>query len=164
MLATESGKVELAPELLLGDVDRLLVALDRKPSSDQLLLVGRRQVRDNNSWMHNARTLARGRARCTLQVHPDDAARFGLVDGGEARVESRVGAVVAPVEVSDTLRPGVVSLPHGFGHGAPGTALHTAVELQPGVNSNILADEQVLDELSGNAVLNGIPVRVSAGV
>jgi anaerobic selenocysteine-containing dehydrogenase len=158
MLATASGKVELAPELLIADVDRLHAALDRDCG---LLLVGRRSVRDNNSWMHNVRALARGRARCTLQVHPDDAERLGLADGADARVASRAGEVVAPVEVSDALMPGVVSLPHGFGHGAPGTAQRVAAELQPGVNSNRLADEQLLDALSGNAVLNGIPVEIA---
>ena len=136
-------------------------ALESGPPDDgQLVLIGRRQLRDNNSWMHNVRALAKGPARCTLQVHPNDAERLGLVAGSTARVESRAGSVEVPVEVTDALRPGVVSLPHGFGHNRDGTRLRVAAELQPGVNSNVLSDELQLDELSGNAVLNGIPVCV----
>ena len=158
MLATESGKVELAPELLVGDVPRLREALDRSPAP--LVLIGRRQMRTNNSWMHNLPALAKGKQRCTLLVHPDDARKHGLASGGRARVRSRVGEVVAPVEISEDMRPGVVSLPHGFGHDLPGVRLRVAVEKQPGVNSNILTDETALDVLSGNAILNGIPVEL----
>ncbi|HMJ12671.1 MAG TPA: molybdopterin dinucleotide binding domain-containing protein, partial [Polyangiaceae bacterium] len=115
----------------------------------------------NNSWMHNVRVLVRGRERCTLQVHPNDAARLGLHEGQSARIASRVGEIVAPVEVTDTLMPGVVSLPHGWGHDAPNTQLSVAAT-RPGVNSNVLTDPEHLDPLSGNAVLNGIPVTVTA--
>jgi anaerobic selenocysteine-containing dehydrogenase len=101
----------------------------------------------------------RGKPQCTVFVHPDDAARLGLVDGGEACVRSRVGEVVAPVEVTDEIMPGVVSLPHGWGHGLPGSRQSVAAEYA-GVNSNLLTDESQLDPLSGNAVLSGIPVRV----
>jgi anaerobic selenocysteine-containing dehydrogenase len=140
-------------------VPRLYEALEERRRDDRLLLVGRRNVRSNNSWMHNVPALAKGRDRCTLLVHPDDAARLGLQHGARARVSSRVGQVEAPVSVSDEMMPGVVSLPHGHGHDEPGARLSVAAE-QPGVNSNALTDEAVLDALSGNAVLNGIPVVV----
>jgi len=162
VLRTPSGMVELAPEPLVADVERLrasLVGGDRQDGGT-LLLIGRRHLRSNNSWMHNLETLARGRARCTLQIHPTDAARLGLVDGGAARVSSRAGALVAPVEVSDAVTAGVVSLPHGWGHDLPGVSMAVA-RAHPGVNSNLLADDERYDELSGNAVLNGIPVRVA---
>ena len=111
--------------------------------------------------MHNIEVLVKGKPRCTLQVHPDDAARLGLADGGVARVTSRVGAVDASVEVTDAIRPGVVSLPHGWGHGQPGTRMRVAAE-RPGVNSNILSDHEAMDPLSGTSVLNAIPVEVVA--
>ena len=111
--------------------------------------------------MHNVPALAKGKNRCTLLVHPDDAAGYGLSAGADARIRSRVGEVVAPVEISDEMLPGVVSLPHGFGHDVPRARLSVAAELQPGVNSNILTDEQGLDALSGNAILNGIPIELS---
>ncbi len=158
-LATSSGKVELAHEMLLGDVPRLRRFLDRP--APPLVLVGRRHVRSNNSWMHNVPALAKGPDRCTLLVHPDDARTHGVQDGARAVVRSRVGEVEVPVVVSDEMRPGVVSLPHGFGHGGPGVRLRVAAEKQPGPNSNVLTDPLALDELSGNAVLNGIPVEVA---
>ena len=159
LLATESGALELAPPLLVNDVPRLRAALGERGRDDRLLLVGRRNVRSNNSWMHNVRALAKGRDRCTLLIHPEDAARLGLEHGARARVRSRVGEVDAPVALSDEMMPGVVSLPHGHGHGEPGTRLGIAAT-QPGVSSNALTDEAALDALSGNAVLNGIPVQV----
>jgi anaerobic selenocysteine-containing dehydrogenase len=109
--------------------------------------------------MHNIHALAKGRERCTLLVSEEDAVRLGLASGDRARVRSRVGEVEAPVEVTADLMPGVVSLPHGFGHDAGGTRLHVAAR-KPGVNANALADECLLDALSGNAVLNGIPVEI----
>ena len=160
-LRTPSGKIELAPTLLLGDVDRLRASLAAADDGAGLVLVGRRHLRSNNSWMHNLPLLAGGRARCTLHVHPDDADRLGLTDGGLARVSSRVGAVRLPVEITDAIMPGVVSMPHGWGHDQPGSRLAVAAA-RPGVNSNLLADELGLDPLSGNAVLNGIPVEVEA--
>jgi anaerobic selenocysteine-containing dehydrogenase len=111
--------------------------------------------------MHNVPALAKGRERCTLQVHPDDAAARGLSHGGRARIRSRVGEVVAPVEVSTEMRPGVVSLPHGFGHAVAGVRLRVAAVKQPGVNSNRLTDETGLDLVSGNAILNGIPIELT---
>ena len=126
-----------------------------------LVLVGRRHLRSNNSWMHNVKVLVKGKPRCTLQVHPDDAERLGLVDGGAATITSRVGSVDAPVEVTDAIRPGVVSLPHGWGHDVQGARMRVAAE-HAGVNSNVLSDDRAIDPLSGTSVLNGIPVEVVA--
>ncbi len=157
VLRTPSGKIELAPELLISDLARLETALDRPAPG--LLLVGRRHVRSNNSWMHNLPMLAKGPARCTLQLHPQDAAERGLGAGSVARISSRVGNVSAPVEITEAIAPGVVCLPHGWGHDEPGTRMAVAAQ-RPGTNSNILTDELALDPLSGTAVLNGIPVEV----
>jgi anaerobic selenocysteine-containing dehydrogenase len=162
VLRTASGKVELAPEPILADLPRLRAALERERNGG-LVLVGRRQLRSNNSWMHNLPALVKGKDRCTLQVHPADADRLGLVDGGQAVVSSVSGRIVAPVEVTDGIMPGVVSIPHGWGHGTPGSRMRVASE-HSGVNSNVLADESLTDPLSGNAVLNGIPVEVRAAV
>lgn len=158
ILETPSGRIEAAPGPIAEDLSRLVAALDAK-RSDAFLLVGRRDLRSNNSWMHNLNVLVRGRERCTLQIHPEDAARLGLANGEDASVSSRVGRVVAKVEVTDTLMRGVVSLPHGWGHDAPNVRLGVAAR-HAGVNSNLLTDPEALDPLSGNAVLNGIPVTV----
>lgn len=159
VLRTPSGKIELAPEAILADLGRL-AAVRPATDADEALLVGRRHVRSNNSWMHNIEVLVKGRPRCTLQVHPEDAARWGVTDGGEALVRSRVGEVVAQVECTADVMVGVVSLPHGWGHDDPHTALGVAAS-RPGVNSNLLTDGEAIDPLSGTSVLNGIPVRVS---
>jgi anaerobic selenocysteine-containing dehydrogenase len=169
VLRTVSGGIEIAPEPLVADAARLASLLEagRQPeaatpapgASASLVLVGRRQLRSNNSWMHNVPSLVRGKPRCTLEVHPVDAARLGLVDGARARVRSRVGEVVAPVAITDDILPGVVCLPHGWGHDRPESGLRVARE-HAGVSSNDLADPDSLDPLSGNAVLNGIPVQV----
>lgn len=161
VLRTKSAKVELAPEPIAADVARLRAELEREEPADQLVLVGRRHLRSNNSWMHNIDVLVKGKARCTLQVHPADAERLGLADGGSAKVASRVGVLEAPVEITDAIAPGVVSLPHGWGHDLPGTRMEVAGR-RPGVNSNVLTDGAEFDPLSGNAVLNGIPVTVQA--
>jgi anaerobic selenocysteine-containing dehydrogenase len=158
-LRTASGRIQLAPDALVADVDRLKGALS-SPVNGGMVLVGRRQLRSNNSWMHNLDVLVKGKARCTLHVHPQDAERFQLVDGQPAEMRSRTGSVVAQVEVTDAIMPGVVSLPHGWGHDVPGTVQRVAAS-HAGTNSNILADELLLDEVSGNAVLNGIPVELA---
>ncbi len=158
VLRTPSGTVELAHPVLIGDLARLHAAIEPL-AAQPLVLVGRRHLRSNNSWMHNIEVLVKGASRCTLHVHPDDADRLGLADGGVARITSRVGTVDAPVEVTDEVRPGVVSLPHGWGHDQPGTRLRVAAE-RAGVNSNVLTDHAALDPLSGTSVLNGIPVEV----
>jgi anaerobic selenocysteine-containing dehydrogenase len=160
ILRTPSGKIEIAPEPFVNDLIRLEEAMPGLADRG-LVLVGRRHLRSNNSWMHNIRVLVKGKPRCTLHVHPDDAANLGLQDGGAASIKSRVGAVVAPVEVTASIRQGVVSLPHGWGHGMPGTKLGVAAE-HAGVNSNVLSDHEALDPLSGTSVLNGIPVEVGA--
>jgi anaerobic selenocysteine-containing dehydrogenase len=161
VLRTPSGMVELAPEPLVADVARLRAALeDRRGGGEEpLVLIGRRQLRSNNSWMHNVPILVKGRPRCTLLVHPDDAERLGLADGAPAEVASGAGAVTIPVEISETIRPGVVSIPHGWGHDRPGARLGVAGR-HAGVNSNVLAESDRIDPLSGTAVLNGIPVTV----
>ncbi|HEV7677988.1 MAG TPA: molybdopterin oxidoreductase family protein [Candidatus Dormibacteraeota bacterium] len=162
VLRTASGTIELAPQPLIDDARRLLQRLAETAGQDGagMVLIGRRDLRSNNSWMHNIDMLVRGKPRCTLFVHPDDAVRLGLADGGSARITSRAGEVVAPVEVTDEIMPGVVSLPHGWGHGQRGTRQTVAAEYA-GVNSNLLTDETLVDPLSGNAVLNGIPVSVA---
>ena len=160
MLRTPTGMIELAPELFLADVERLK-SFASSTDTDQMLLVGRRELKSNNSWMHNVRVLTKGKLACTLHLHPDDASRLGLVDGSPVRVTSRVGSVDVPAEVTDAVRPGVVSIPHGWGHSVPGTRLSVAGE-KAGVNSNILTDDKVLDPLSGNAVLSAIPVTLQA--
>jgi anaerobic selenocysteine-containing dehydrogenase len=160
LLRTPSGKIELAPEPLAADVPRLLAALERSPNGS-MVLVGRRQLRSNNSWMHNIPRLVSGPPRFSLHIHPDDADRLGLRDGGLARVSSRTGSLEAPVEVTEAIMPGVISIPHGWGHDADGVELRVASQ-HAGANSNLLADETLLDPPSGNAVLNGIPVEVAA--
>jgi anaerobic selenocysteine-containing dehydrogenase len=160
ILRTPSGGIELAPAPLVADLERLASAAGELAGRG-LVLVGRRHLRSNNSWMHNVPVLVKGKPRCTLQVHPDDAERLGLVDGAAATITSRVGSVDAPVEVTDTIRPGVVSLPHGWGHDVKGARLRVAAE-HAGVNSNVLSDDRAIDPLSGTSVLNGIPVEVAA--
>jgi anaerobic selenocysteine-containing dehydrogenase len=159
VLRTESGMIELAPDVIVADVARLRAAMARG-ARDGLVLVGRRDLRSNNSWMHNLDVLVKGKPRCTLQIHPDDAQSRALAHGDPARVESAVGMVVVPVEVTDAVMPGVVSLPHGWGHDVEGVDLAVAAA-HAGVNSNVLSSTDALDPLSGNAVLNGIPVEVA---
>jgi anaerobic selenocysteine-containing dehydrogenase len=162
VLRTASGKIELAPEPIVADIDRMRDALGRERNGG-LLLVGRRQLRSNNSWMHNLPALVKGKESCTLHIHPDDAERLGLGDGGRALVRSAAGSLEAQVEVTDGIMPGVVSIPHGWGHDAAGVRMSVASE-HAGVNSNVLSDESVVEALSGNAVLNGIPVEVAPAV
>jgi anaerobic selenocysteine-containing dehydrogenase len=157
VLRTASGMIEMGAEPLLADVPRLKAALDRRVNGG-FVLIGRRHLRSNNSWMHNVGVLMKGKPRCTLQVHPDDAGHLGL--GDKAKVASRAGAVVVDVEVTDAVMPGVVSLPHGWGHDLPGVEMDIA-RANAGVNANILADEDLFDPLSGNAVFNGVPVEVT---
>jgi anaerobic selenocysteine-containing dehydrogenase len=168
-LRTPSGSIELAPEAVIDDVARLAAALADRADGNRavdgdghdFVLVGRRQLRSNNSWMHNINVLVKGKPRCTLHIHPDDATRLGLADGGDAMVRSRTGVVRAPVEITDAIMPGVVSIPHGWGHDLDGVQLGVASTIAAGVNSNLLADDTLFDPLSGNAVLNGIPVSVA---
>ena len=157
-LCTPDGTVDLAPQPIVDDLTRLEEALGH---SNGMLLIGRRQLRSNNSWMHNIEVLVKGKERCTLLMNPNDADRIGIDDGGEAEVVSRTGKVVVPVQVSDSMMSGVVSLPHGWGHDLEGVALSVA-SARPGVNFNALSDETEIDPLSGNAILNAISVTVNA--
>ncbi|MBC7563937.1 MAG: molybdopterin-dependent oxidoreductase [Gemmatimonadaceae bacterium] len=187
-LRTADRRMQLAPALLLADVDRLEATLTsthlstsdtpratalvdsvtdaavRQQSNGvtdgSLSLIGRRALRSNNSWMHNSERLVRGRNRCTLLMHPDDAAARALCDGNEVRITSRVGVVVVPLEVTDSVMPGVVSLPHGWGHGRDGTRLSIA-NAHAGVSINDLTDDQRIDTLTGNAGFSGVPVQVA---
>ncbi|HEX2285997.1 MAG TPA: molybdopterin-dependent oxidoreductase [Mycobacterium sp.] len=156
VLRTPTGRIELAPEPVVADAARLREALGR--SRDGFMLIGRRHLRSNNSWMHNLPALAGGTNRCTLRIHPDDAAELGLTD--TAAVKGPGGELLAPVEITEEMRRGVVSLPHGWGHDRGGTRQGVA-EGQPGVNVNQLNDGTHLDPLSGTAVLNGIPVDIA---
>jgi anaerobic selenocysteine-containing dehydrogenase len=158
VLATPSGRVELAPPHVTADLPRLEARLARR--DDGLVLVSRRHVRSNNSWMHNVPALVSGRDRCTLLIHPDDARRLGVKDAAPARVTSRAGSLVVTAEVSDEMLAGVVCLPHGWGHGKPGTRTPTA-NAHAGVNNNVLAPGDMVDAPSGNAIVNGIPVEVA---
>ena len=158
-LKTLSKAVEAAPQLLLDDLQRL--AAQPVPSASQLLLIGRRHVRSNNSWMHNYHRLVKGKPRHQLWMHPDDLCARRLSDGQRVRVSSRVGAIEVEVVASAEMMPGVVSLPHGWGHARAGVQLAIAAAL-PGASANDLTDERALDALSGNAALNGVPVEVVA--
>jgi anaerobic selenocysteine-containing dehydrogenase len=158
VLQTASGLLELAPPYITADVPRLRSRLGRR--GDELVLISRRHVRSKNSWMHNVDVLVKGKDRCTLLMHPDDARRYGLSDGLLARVTSEAGTIEVAVEVTDEMMPGVVSLPHGWGHDRPGTQLSVARD-HPGVNNNLLAPPEFVDVISGNAAVNGIPVAVA---
>lgn len=158
VLKTRSGRIELLPEPIAAELPRLRAALAERPAA--LVLVGRRHLRSNNSWLHNVPALIGGSNRCTLQVHPEDAGRLGLADGGRARVTSDGGSLEVPVEVTEAVRRGVVSLPHGWGHDRAGSRLSVA-SAEPGVNVNQLLDGTRLDPLSGTAVLNGFPVELA---
>lgn len=158
VLRTATGKIELAPEPIVADVERLRASLARRRNGE-LVLIGRRQLRSNNSWMHNLPTLAGGANRCTVQINPADAERLGIEDGKLARVASVSGEVEVPAEITDEVMRGVVSIPHGWGHAVDGVQASVA-SANGGVNSNVLAPADLIDPLSGNAVLNGIPVTV----
>ncbi|WP_030860387.1 molybdopterin-dependent oxidoreductase [Streptomyces sp. NRRL F-2747] len=158
VLRTRSGRIELLPDPIAAELPRLTAALADRPAT--LVLVGRRHLRSNNSWLHNVPALTGGSNRCTLQVHPEDAGRLGLTEGGLARITADGGSLEVPVEVTDTVRTGVVSLPHGWGHDRDGARLSVA-SAAPGANVNQLLDGSRLDPLSGTAVLNGFPVELT---
>ncbi|WP_122316711.1 molybdopterin oxidoreductase family protein [Pseudomonas cichorii] len=158
-LKTANGRIQAAPEAVMADLSRFTGS--PAPQADELLLIGRRHVRSNNSWMHNYHRLVKGKPRHQLLMHPDDLASRGLNDGQQVRVESRVGTIEVQVLGSAEMMPGVVSLPHGWGHARAGVRMEIA-RGQPGVSANDLTDERQLDALSGNAVLNGVPVQVTS--
>ncbi|MGB5957162.1 molybdopterin oxidoreductase family protein [Pseudomonas sp.] len=158
-LGTASKAVEAAPQVLLDDLQRL--AQQAPPASGELLLIGRRHVRSNNSWMHNFQRLVKGKPRHQLLMHPQDLQQRQLRDGQRVRIRSRTGTLEVEVQACEDMMPGVVSLPHGFGHARQGVHLQIA-QAQPGVSANDLTDERLRDQVSGNAALNGVPVQVEA--
>jgi anaerobic selenocysteine-containing dehydrogenase len=158
ILRTPSGRIELCPEPIAAQVSTME---PEPPEPDTFVVIGRRHLRTNNSWMHNVPALVKGRPLCTLVVNRGDAQRLGLAAGGLATVTSRVGTVELTVDVTDDIAPGVVSIPHGFGHDRPGVEMSVARATSAGVNTNVLTDDLRMDPLSGTAVLNGIPVRVA---
>ncbi len=157
-LQTAEKRIDCAPSQLVADLDRLRTALHRD-DDDRLRLIGRRHVRSNNSWLHNSPRLVKGPQRCTLMIHPDDARARNLGDGSLAEVSSRRGAIRLPVEVTDDMMPGTVSIPHGWGHNLPGISMAVA-QAHAGASINDLTDEAALDPLSGNAAFSGVPVEV----
>jgi len=157
---TRDGRVELCPGPLVADVDRVERWI-AAPPPERLSMIGRRHVRSNNSWMHNLRSLVKGPDRATLQMHPEDAVRAGLTTGSSVHVTSRAGEVTARLEITADVMPGVVSLPHGFGHAEAAATLRVAGAV-PGPNANVVTDEHLLDPITGTAVLNGVPVTVTA--
>jgi anaerobic selenocysteine-containing dehydrogenase len=158
-LYTPKKRIRLAPINYLKDMTRLRKAFERQPT-DELLLIGRRHVRSNNSWLHNSQRLVKGKNRCTLMIHPNDAKQAKLADGDTALVQSRVGMVHIETQITSDMMQGVISIPHGWGHSMPDTQLHVASN-HPGVNLNILSDDQFVDRLTGTAALNGVPVSVT---
>lgn len=160
LLRTENRRLRLVHDLIAADIPRMLAALEREPA--EMLLIGRRHIRDMNSWLHNIDHYARGKNRCTLIINPVDASRIGLSHGGQARIKTRVGDEQVEVAISDEIMPGVVSLPHGFGHRSKETQQSIARGKTPGVSANDLVDDEVLDIPSGTSVVNGVPIQVMA--
>ncbi len=161
-LRTSDKKIDLAPEPLVKDVERVKTKLlDVRASNGELRLIGRRQLRSNNSWLHNTERLLRGKPQCTVLMHPSDAARRQLSSGQTVRIKSRVGSVELPLEVTDEMMPGVVSIPHGWGHDRAGVQLAVARE-HAGESINDLTEELAIDALCGTAAFNGIPVHVES--
>ena len=158
-LKTPDRKIHLMPELLTRDLERLEAKLTETGDRPRLVMISRRQVRSNNSWMHNYGRLMRGKDRCTLEMHPEDALAHGVDGAQRVTVTSRVGSVDVPLEVTEAVMPGVVCLPHGWGHHRPGTRLAVA-EQSPGASINDLTDELRVDAACGNAALSGVPVTV----
>jgi anaerobic selenocysteine-containing dehydrogenase len=158
-IATADRLADIAPADFISEARVRLLAEVDGDTTGELLLIGRRQVRDNNSWMHNAKRLVKGPPRCTLLVHPFDAASRQLATGDFARLASEAGAVLVPIEVTEAMRPGVVSLPHGWGHAQDGTRLEIA-HRHAGVSSNDVTSDTYLDTLSGNAAFNGLAVTL----
>jgi anaerobic selenocysteine-containing dehydrogenase len=157
VINTASGHIELAPPTMLDDIRRLKNTMASR--DDRMVLIGRRVLSSANSFMHNLSIAVKGRDRCTLQISPQDVATYRLVDGGLARITSSVGTAVAPVEVTSDLMPGVVSLPHGFGHDVEESQMAVA-KAHPGANINALTDNAAYDEASGTAVLSGTRVTI----
>ncbi|MDH4260265.1 MAG: molybdopterin oxidoreductase family protein [Gammaproteobacteria bacterium] len=154
-------RIQLAPAPFVADVDRLAREMSHSMTGPAMRLIGRRDLRSNNSWMHNSQRLVKGPRRCTLLMHPADAARLGINDGTRVSVRSRAGAIAVDAQLSEEIMPGVVSLPHGWGHDRPGTRQAVA-SAHPGASINDLTDELVVDAVSGNAAFSGVPVTVES--
>ena len=164
-LFTQSQKVELAPQLFLHDLDRLKKQIttwqNEAKSEYPFVLIGRRHLRNNNSWMHNSNLLMTGRERCTLLIHPKDAQELQLNEHQEVTISSNISSVQIPIEITSQMRQGVVSIPHGFGHDRDGICLKLAQE-KPGVSINDLTDNHKIDILTGNADFSGTKVKIEA--
>ena len=156
-LLTENKRLNLAPELLVNDLQRLK---SETAQSDEFsfALIGRRHLRDNNSWLHHSEILTKGKNRCTLLINNSDAGKLNLQNGKTVKVSSRVGTVEIPCEITETIAPGVVSIPHGYGHKREGFATN---ENHAGVSLNDLTDHNLIDELTGNAAFNGVRVKIT---
>ncbi|ALM92973.1 molybdopterin oxidoreductase family protein [Alteromonas stellipolaris] len=156
----ENKKIDLDFDYFMPDIARVKTHFfDRMRNENQMVLIGRRHIKTNNSWLHNSPRMVKGNNRCTLQLHPVDAAKYQVQEGDRVKVTSRVGHVQVEAEITDSIMPGVVSIPHGWGHNKKGIKLGVASQY-PGVNTNILTDEMQVDTLSGNGVLNGVPVSL----
>ncbi|WP_232043604.1 molybdopterin oxidoreductase family protein [Alteromonas sp. 76-1] len=156
----ENKKIDLNFNYFMSDIARVKTHFfDQKRNENQIVLIGRRHIKTNNSWLHNSPRMVKGNNRCTLQLHPIDAAKYDVNEGDRVKVTSRVGELFVEAEITDSIMPGVVSIPHGWGHNKKGIKLGVASQY-PGVNTNILTDEMQVDTLSGNSVLNGVPVSL----
>ncbi|MDO6536100.1 molybdopterin oxidoreductase family protein [Alteromonas stellipolaris] len=156
----ENKKIDLDFDYFMPDIARVKTHFfDRMRNENQMVLIGRRHIKTNNSWLHNSPRMVKGNNRCTLQLHPADAAKYQVQEGDRVKVTSRVGELFVEAEITDSIMPGVVSIPHGWGHNKKGIKLGVASQY-PGVNTNILTDEMQVDTLSGNGVLNGVPVSL----
>jgi len=167
-LFTDDKKIHLDQPLILPELQRLLKEYPAgksagKPHSHNgdFTLISRRELRSNNSWMHNFPRLQSGKNICTLYIHPDDAARLGIASGEKIKVTSRVSTVEIEAEVTDAILPGVVCMPHGYGHDRPDTKIHHAQTNNVGASINDLTDETLRDELAGTAALNSTTVTIS---
>jgi anaerobic selenocysteine-containing dehydrogenase len=153
------GRMHIDGEPIIRAIEQLSVIATSTPKEDELLLIGRRELRSNNSWLHNVASLMTGRDRCWLMVHPSDAARWGLQDGQEACLESRVHRGTVPIKITEDVRPGVVSLPHGYGH-ASSRDWQKVAGSRPGVSANDWTDDERVETVVGQSILNGVPVRL----
>lgn len=160
-LLTRDKKINLSADFFMADMQRVRDTYlgDNEPAP--FLLIGRRHIRSNNSWLHNSQRLVKGKPRCTAMIHPDDAARLSIENGSTVTIRSRVGEIQIAAEITDEIMPGVVSVPHGWGHSKKGTQWSTA-EANAGVSCNDLTDEMLVDELIGTAAVNGVPVELVA--
>jgi len=162
-LFTKDKKINLAPDVFKSDLERVQKFLQKTENTDNynLLLIGRRHIRSNNSWMHNTKRLVNGKERCTLLINPKDAEVYNIENGKKVIVSSKTGTIVIKAEITDDIKPGVVSIPHGWGHNRAGVNLSVAKE-NAGVSINDLTDETIIDKISGNAAFSGVQVKVSS--